>query len=144
MKQWLRSSNGMIVAVVVCVAAICWAAVEVRSVVHDDKPGDPNLVMYVCSETGKAFPHRNVVGEQIPILSPYSGKNTGYPAVACFWTKDGQVKDDPTWVLMNNQVGKPEPTFCPDCGRLVNPQWFKPTAGSKPPPTREQYMASHQ
>ena len=75
--------------------------------------------MFICSETGKAFEHTIQVGESLPIHSPYSGKDTGYPATACYWTADGQIKSEPSWVLLNSYVHKPGPTFCPDCGRLV-------------------------
>ncbi len=79
----------------------------------------------------------------IPVKSPFTGKETGYKAELCFWTKDGSTKTDPTAVLMNDDVGKPGPTFCPDCGRLVVHHNPVPGPHSKPPPTREEYEAEH-
>ncbi len=108
--------------------------------IESNTPGDPNLSMYVDATTGKSFSHRNEVGEVIPIQSPYSKQNTGYPAVPCFWTKEGTLKKEPYWLLLNSQVGKPEPTFCPDCGRLVRPQQPKPKPGDKAPPTQQELM----
>ncbi len=78
-------------------------------------------------------------GMQIPVLSPLSQKQTGYPAELCYWTKDGKPKSDPTAVLLNETIGKDGPTFCPDCGRLVVPH--NPTATGEPPPTQPEYLA---
>jgi len=95
--------------------------------------------VFVCSETGKTFRTKIDVGTAIPVYSPFSGKNTGYLAELCYWNKDGSIKSEPTGVLLNERMGKPGPTFCPDCDRLVvghNPQAL---AGMTPPPTREEY-----
>jgi len=74
----------------------------------------------------------------MPVLAP-SGKNTGYEAELCYWTKDGKPKETPTPVLLNIYKGIKGPTFCPDCGRLVvghNPPAME---GAKPPPTKDEY-----
>lgn len=97
--------------------------------------------MYICTETGKTFLHRNQVGESLPIHSPFSGKDTGVPAEPCYWTKDGGTKSEPTWVLVNEFIHKPGPTFCPDCGRLVIGHNPHPGPGVRPPPTREEWTA---
>ncbi len=96
---------------------------------------------YICTETGKTFRHEPEKGETLPIYSPYSHKNTGMPGEACYWAADGKIKKEPTWVLLNSEVGKPEPTFCPDCGRLVVGHNPVPKPGDKPSPTREEYYA---
>jgi len=140
---WLRTPTGKIVAALVCLSALGVAAAEIKGYFRGNTPGDPNTTMYVCSQTGKAFPHKNVLGESAPIFSPYSGTNTGYPGVPCYWTASGEVKKEPTWVLMNSYLGKPGPTFCPDCGRLVDPQQPMPRPGDKPPPTRDELLHSN-
>jgi len=94
--------------------------------------------VYICSETGKTFSHAIADGENIPTDSPYSGNKTGYPAEACYWTKDGKIKSDPTYVMVGFYLGKSEPTFCRDCGRLVKPRNPLPTEGA-PPPTQADY-----
>jgi hypothetical protein len=99
---------------------------------------------FICSETGKTFQHEIEVGETFPVKSPHSGKNTGFPAEPCYWTKDAKPKDDPSWVLLNSNKGQPEPTFCPDCGRLVVPLNPFPTPTSRPPPTEPEYKARRQ
>ena len=66
----------------------------------------------------KAFRYEIKIGDSVPVKAP-SGEKSGYPAELCYWTKDGQPKEDPTPVLLNQYVGKSGPTFCPDCGRLV-------------------------
>lgn len=139
-EKWTETRNGKIVIAVLCLVALGLAIYECRAYLHGETPGDPNLTMYIDSQTGQTFEHRNAVGEMTPIVSPFTNQNTGYPAVACWWTADGQIKDQPTWVLMNRAIGKPGPTFCPDCGRLVNPFAPKPQPGDKPPPTRAELL----
>ena len=85
-----------------------------------------NNRVYVCSETLKTFAHQLEPGEVEPILSPYSGKNTGYMAELCYWTKSGKRKKTPTYILLNEHLGRTEKTICPDCGREV--------VGHNPPP----------
>ena len=100
--------------------------------------------VFICSETGKSFNHELAEGEAVPVKSPYSGKATGYPAELCYWTKDGKVTETPYPVLLNAAVGKPGPTFCPDCRRLVVGHNPRPRPGQAPPPTQEEYNQSHQ
>jgi hypothetical protein len=94
--------------------------------------------MYIDASTGKPFQHDLVAGEMIPTKAPSGGK-TGYPAEKCYWTKDGKPKTEPTWVLLKSYTGVNEPTFCPDCGRLVVGHNPAPQPGAKPPPTKEEY-----
>jgi hypothetical protein len=96
---------------------------------------------YVCAETGKPFEVKLEIGGTNPKPSPHSGKNTGFPAELCYWTKDGKPKPDPTAVLMGHWVGKPGPTFCPDCDRLVVGHNPRATPDRKPPPTRAEFAA---
>jgi len=90
----------------------------------------------------KPFKHTLAPGEGIPVMAP-SGNRTGYPAEACYWTKDGKPKSEPTYVLLNVWKGSKDPTFCPDCGRLVVP--LNPIAdpSRRPPPTKAEYAARH-
>jgi hypothetical protein len=74
--------------------------------------------MYVDIKTGQAFPHELKAGDAVPIQAPTGGL-TGYPSEACYWTADGKVKKDPSYVVLNETIGKDGPTFCSDCGRLV-------------------------
>jgi hypothetical protein len=87
----------------------------------------------MCSETGMTFEYTVHEGDQWPVLSPFSKKKTGYPAECCYWTKDGKRKATPTYVILNEDIGKPGDTFCPDCGRLV--------IGHNPPPPPETPLA---
>lgn len=74
---------------------------------------------YICSESVKTFEYRLEEGVKYPVESPHSGKRTGYPAERCYWTAEGGAKREPTYVLMNEFIGKDGPTICPDCGRRV-------------------------
>jgi len=82
---------------------------------------DPPPITYICSETRKTFEHKPQVGEKIPVMSPYTNRKTGYIAEECFWTRDGKRKSKPTYVLLNEHIGKKGPTICPDCKRIVYP-----------------------
>lgn len=84
------------------------------------KPDSPPIT-YMCSETMKTFERKPVMNETIPVMSPYTNHNTGYPAEMCFWTRDGKQKAEPTYVLLNEHLGKKGPTICPDCGKIVYP-----------------------
>jgi hypothetical protein len=139
-QRWLQSTSGRVATLVFSLAAIGFCVWAIMSAIGGNTPGDPNDVTYVCSQTGKAFKHRNVAGESIPVLSPYSGTNTGYPAEPCYWTADGGTKTDPTWVILNRELGKSGPTFCPDCGRLVVIHNPAPQPGMKPPPTQQELL----
>jgi hypothetical protein len=95
--------------------------------------------VYIDIENGKTFNYKLKPGDMARVKSPFSGKDTGVEAERCFWTKDGKPKNEPTYVLLNSAVGKPEPTFCPDCGRLVVP--LNPPASTigPAPPTKAEY-----
>jgi hypothetical protein len=102
-----------------------------------------NEKMFVCSKTGKSFSVTLTLGMKVPVHSPYSGEDTGYPAEQCWWTTDGQIKRSPDYVLVGSEIGKPGPTFCPVCGRLVVPRNPHPLPGDQPPPTEAEYRASY-
>ena len=62
---------------------------------------------FVCSATLKPFRGEVLIGGILSIVSPYSGKKTGYVAESCDWTVNGKTTSDPSHVLLNNVVGKP-------------------------------------
>ena len=104
-----------------------------RNLAASSVTDDANRRMYLCTETGKAFPHEMVLGETQPIMSPYSKKNTAYEAERCYWKKDAsgqwKAKRRPTYVVLNMRLGKTDPTICPDCGHEV--------VGHNPRPPKE-------
>ncbi len=91
---------------------------------------------FKCSECGLPFDYTIKHGDMAPYKCPDCGKQTGYPAEMCFWTKgaDGEweAKLDPTYVILKKAMGIDEQTYCPDCGREV-------TGHNKRPP--EELMA---
>lgn len=95
--------------------------------------------MFIDATTGQPFMHRLSADEAIPVVAPTGGR-TGFPAEPCYWTVDGKAKPQPTWVLIGLWKGSREPTFCPDCGRLVVGHNPAPRAGQAPPPTRNEYF----
>jgi hypothetical protein len=138
LRQFLQSGAGKGVAVGVVAIGLIMAFMSLRGVMTSEAEQASANRMFIDAETGKPFRFTLDVDTKIPTRAP-SGKDSGYPAEACFWTKDGKTKTEPTWVLINMWKGSSEPTFCPDCDRLVvghNPQ---PAAGVSPPPTKEEY-----
>ncbi|MGD1276197.1 MAG: hypothetical protein ABR964_03115 [Tepidisphaeraceae bacterium] len=142
LRRFLGSRLGRAVAICFTLLALGWAAATTVSYFHSDTPSSAFSRMFICTETQKPFSHKLEVGETVPVYSPYSGKNTGVPAEACYWTADGGAKSEPTWVLLNELAGKEGPTFCPDCGRLVVGHNPAPRPGAKPPPTPSEYFAA--
>jgi hypothetical protein len=130
-----------IAAGVFCLVALAAAVYFVHSFFRGDTVDDAYYTTYICTETGRVFRHKNVLGETLPIYSSYSGKNTGMPAEACYWSADGHPKSDPTWLLLNEETGKSGPTFCPDCGRLVVGHNPRPGPGVRAPPTKAELAA---
>jgi len=72
------------------------------------------------SESGEVFKqYRLRDGDTLPAVNPKTGKRTLYPVEFCYWTEDGEGKTEPTYVILNEALGKEAPTTCPDCGREV-------------------------
>ena len=139
LRKFLQSRGGFVVAGVVGFIGIVAIIYAVRA--NFGATDGEQLAadrMFIDADTGKPFAHTLSLNDPIPVKAP-SGKNTGYPAEACYWTKDGKPKPEPTWVLMNTWKGSKEPTFCPDCGRLVVGHNPPAVAGKAPPPTKEEY-----
>lgn len=144
MREWLESTGGKIAAAVLLVAAAVAAFLAIRNTFGpSSEVARANDRIFVDADTGKQFRHELKLGESIPVRAP-SGKETGYPAELCYWTRDGKVKPDPTGVLLNSWIGKPGPTFCPDCGRLVVGHNPMASPDRKPPPTKEEYKGRGQ
>lgn len=75
-------------------------------------------------------------GDAPPYEHPKTSDRTLFPAEACYWTADGGVKLEATWVLLNEYVDSKEPTKCPDCGHRV--------VGHNPMPPIELMMAEQE
>jgi hypothetical protein len=143
-REFLRGPGGKGVAIGVLVlglATVCWSIWS--NVRTDPTVVDANTPLFIDSETGQTFHVTLKVGMEIPVKSPFTGRATGYKAELCYWTKDGQPKTEPTAVLMNEDIGKPGPTFCPDCGRLVVEHNPMPGPGVRPPPTKAEWLSTH-
>lgn len=118
MFRWIREKLGVggaagicLVAVVILVYAI-FRGEDVAAVASAQR-------VYICAETMRTFEYTAKEGDKDPMMSPYSKKKTGWPAEKCYWTREGGAKRLPTYILLNDYVGKEGPTICPDCGRKV-------------------------
>jgi hypothetical protein len=142
-RQFLRSKGGTGVGVAVVLIGLVVVFASFRDVMSTDAESlaATRMFMDAGANPPKPFKHDLTVGESIPVKAPSGGK-TGYPGEACYWNKNGTTKKDPTWVLLKSYTGSSEPTFCPDCGRLVVGHNPPPGPGSRPPPTQEEYSKS--
>jgi hypothetical protein len=146
LAQLGKSKFGQAVIAFVVIGACILSIFELRRVFgRDPAIVAANERIFICSETHKPFTVHleDLIGQTAPFESPYTHTKTGYPAELCYWTADGKPKSEPTAVLMNTWIHQPEPTFCPDCGRLVVANNPMAVAGHTPPPTREEWEARH-
>jgi hypothetical protein len=143
MKDFLSGSTGrnvkiaLVVVFLLVAGWLIWANLKPSEAVAT--ANDP---LFIDAETGKTFHKKIEAGMSYPVISPDTGKATGYEAELCYWTKDGHVKSDPTPVLLNMYRGVSGPTFCPDCGRLVVQNNPIAVEGHKPPPTQAEYQGA--
>ena len=140
-RAFFQSTAGKATAVALCIAGLFVLYLLSKSSSPALKTA--NTRTFICSETMKSFEVDLKAGMGIPVHSPFSGKDTGYPAEACYWKKDGSTRKEPYWVLLNETLGRPGPTFCPDCGRLVRGHNPEPEPGRNPPPTAAEYKPGH-
>jgi hypothetical protein len=126
------------VAVVLALACLGAAFYTIRGTLFSEAETLSVDHTFVDAATGKPYSYELQIGSTVPAPAPSGGK-TGYPAEACFWNKDGSPKKDPTFVLLNLYKGNNEPTFCPDCGRLVVGHNPRPGPTGHAPPTKEEY-----
>jgi hypothetical protein len=140
-REAIATHSGKRIGVGIAMVMIGSAAYLLTRSLKSAVPEDAYSTTYICTETQKPFRHRNQIGETQPVLSPHSGKNTGVTAESCFWTADGTAKNEPSWVLLEELVGRPGPTFCPECRRLVVPRNPRPAPGAKAPPTKAEYAS---
>src|SRR5438067_11057468 len=97
-----QSTPGRLVAMALVIAAVivvAWFAKQRYLKPPDQLSARQSL--FIDSETGKSFNYELKEGDTIPVKSPETGKQTGYPAELCYWTKEGTVKETPTPVLLN-------------------------------------------
>jgi hypothetical protein len=139
LRRFFRTKAGQVTAVALTAVALVLAVISVRANLGGSSTAFARERVFICAETKKPYEYELVAGSRIPAPSPFSGKDTGYPAELCYWTKDGKTKEEPTPVLLNRYLGKSDPTFCPDCGRLVVGHNPMPRPGAQPPPTQAEY-----
>jgi hypothetical protein len=140
-RKFLKTPAGMGVGVALVLAGLMVAYYTARGAFTSEGAAMSADRMFIDANTGTPFEHELSMGEPIPVKAPSGGK-TGYPGEPCYWTREGGTKDKPTWVLVGIWKGSTEPTFCPDCGRLVVGHNPKPGPDVKPPPTKEEYLKS--
>lgn len=138
-REFTSSTKGKATVTLVFIGSLIALYFSIRSNFSSAAADAANRV-FIDSETGKWFTHRIKAGETLPVVAP-SGKNTGYEAEMCYWKSDGTSKERPTYVLLNIYKGSRDPTFCPDCGRLVVGHNPAPGPGVNAPPTKDQYAS---
>ncbi|MBN8596623.1 MAG: hypothetical protein J0L78_03010 [Planctomycetes bacterium] len=114
-KLWMAA--GLALIAFAALAFVAWTSI---SSWRNSPEVAARTMPVVDVETGQAFTDfRAPRGATFPFVNPKTGKATLFPAEACYWTKDGKAKFPPTYVILNDRLGKPGPTKCPDCGRNV-------------------------
>ncbi|MGC8623782.1 MAG: hypothetical protein ACP5I8_04945 [Phycisphaerae bacterium] len=139
-QKWLHTTAGRITVIGVLVIALAdtgWSML--RYLGPDAAQRYSDAPLFIDSVTGKTFHYQLKIGDTLPVLSPYTGRKTGYPASFSYWSKSGHILAHPEPVLLNTWLGKRGPTFAPLSGRLVVADEKPPRPGSAPPPTRTQY-----
>lgn len=117
-RRLILAGAGALAALAI-LAYVIGGAVAAR---RDDPGVASRIRVAIDSETGELFrDYRVSEGATLPWKHPKTGRATLYPAATCYWTRDGKAKLEPTYVLLHEDVGKPGPTLCPDCGRVVVP-----------------------
>lgn len=116
-----RNRGGLIKLIVAGVALL---AAGVIGFVILDRPASNSALTstrsVMCSETGQVWEDFGVPDEPLPWTNPRTGRKTLWIPEKCFWTNDGRARSkNPTYVILNEDLGKDGPTTCPDCGRPV-------------------------
>jgi hypothetical protein len=143
LRKFFQSKAGVATAGILVVIGLVAAVYAFKaSFGESDVEYAARVRMFMDASTNPPTPFKHSIdgGESVPVKAP-SGQMTGYPAEACYWTKDGNSKTSPTWVLLNAWKQSKEPTFCPDCGRLVVSHNPAPEPERKPPPTKAEHDA---
>jgi hypothetical protein len=87
-----------------------------------DPAAESNTAVLIDSETLEVVKNfRLPPNGQQPYVNPKTGRKTLYYTEKCFWmdSKRERAKLTPTYVLLNEYIGKPGRTVCPDCGAPV-------------------------
>jgi hypothetical protein len=121
-----RRKTYLVIAVfVVALGALSYVLWTSISAYRNDPARAAFTLTLMDIETREVFHLPIKAEEHLPFTNPKTGHKTLYPVEACYWTKDGKAKLEPTLVVLEETMGKPGPTKCPDCGRIVrhmNPQ----------------------
>jgi len=142
-REFFETNAGRVAAVLLLIVGLGGAVYMFKNAFGaPSEIADANHRVFIDASNGKPFTMELKSGMSVPVRAP-SGQNTGFPAELCYWTADGKTRNKPYPVLLNQWVGKPGPTFCKDCGRLVVAHNPRPGPGVPPPPTEAEYQAKH-
>ncbi len=143
-REFLNSPIGKALSAVLVLAGLAWVFISVRDNFGGSEAAQVSTaeITFIDANTGKTFGVIPYAGMTIPVEAP-TGSKTGYVAELCYWTADGKIKKDPTYVLLNQykSPASKDPTFCPDCGRLVTVRNPSASASDPPPPTQSEWKS---
>jgi hypothetical protein len=140
LREFLETKAGKgVAAALIFIAVIAVFVSARRNLGESEAEAASRERIFICSKTDKPFELELREGMTIPVRSPYSDEDTGYLPELCYWTAEGTISDEPTYVCLNKFKNEPGPTFCKTCHRLVTQDNPAPGPESKPPPTEAEY-----
>jgi len=130
-RRFLDTGTGKGVAIAVVLIGVVAAGWSLRGVTTSEGEELASKRVYINAKTNEVLYLTFDLKTKVPM--------DAYPAEACYWTKDGKPKKEPTYVLLNTYKGSSDPTFCPDCERLVVGHNPAPGPNVQVPPTKAEY-----
>lgn len=107
------------VCLIVTIGALAFLATKVGGG-PPDAGAASRVRVAMDAESGEVFERFRIrEGDTMPWAHPSTGERTMYPIEKCYWSADGGARAKPTYVILNEMLGQPGPTVCPDCGREV-------------------------
>mgnify|MGYP006263672591 CR=1 FL=1 len=98
-REFFRSKGGTGVAVGLALIGLVIVFFAMRGAMTDEGAEMSANRVFIDATNNQPFKIHIDLDTPIPAKAP-SGGMTGYPSEACYWTKDGKPKTEPTYVCL--------------------------------------------